>query len=896
MNYTDFLTNKISIQPDRGFDADESILHESLKPHQIDSIRWACMKGSALVACSFGLGKTRINIAVLQQFHVKYNRPVLIVCPLGVKHQFQHEDGPVMGVQIDYIRNHEEQALSQSDFHITNYERVRDSDLDLSMYCCVALDEGSVLRSLGSDTTQQFIRKFKSTPHKFVYTATPAPNEYLELINYSEFIGAMDRGQALTRFFKRDSQKAGNLTIHPIHEESFWLWLSSWALFLTKPSDLGHSDEGYSLPAMNVTWHMVDTDPEKMGVVRDRDGQTKLVADSASSLPEAAKIKRASITERMEMALQIMKEPTEGEEMTFSNGLVRRMKLDALYNYNGQTEKFRLIGYTGYRIHFKTEDNQDHFVTDNVFADMHCMDDNYLLWHLLEDERKAIEKIPNVVTVFGSQDLEKREQSIMDFAHGNIRILATKPEIAGSGCNFQKHCNNAIFMSIDYKFNDFIQAVHRIYRFLQDKVVNIHIIYTREEQAIADALKRKWIQHDELQETMRDIIAKYGLHHNETIQRLTRKFGCERQELRGKHFVAINNDSVDECANLAENSVGLIHTSIPFGNHYEYSASYNDFGHNKDNQTFWNQMDFLIPNLYRALKPGRNAIIHVKDRVRYGTMTGHGMTTLDPFSDECTAAFRKHGFHLMGRITIVTDVVRENNQTYRLGHTEKCKDASKMGCGLPEYLLILRKPQSDTSNGYADEPVVKDKAKYNLSKWQTDASSFWRSSGNRLLEPLDVAGWNVDKIMAFFKRWTTNEPYDYEKHIALADALIEKDKLSKTFSMLGVESWSEDVWTGINSMIGLNAEQSKNKAENHICPLPFDIVRRVIECWSMEGDLVLDPFGGLMTVPFCAIAMQRKAIGIELNPDYWKWGCQYLKSQEMKMDVPTLFDLEEVAA
>lgn len=129
----------------------------------------------------------------------------------------------------------------------------------------------------------------------------------------------------------------------------------------------------------------------------------------------------------------------------------------------------------------------------------------------------------------------------------------------------------------------------------------------------------------------------------------------------------------------------------------------------------------------------------------------------------------------------------------------------------------------------------------------------------------------------------------------------ERDKLSKTFSMLQPQSWDgESVWTGINYMLGLNAAQRAKKSENNICPLPFDIVNRVIECWSMEGDTVLDPFGGLMTVPMCAIKKKRSAIGIELNPDYFKWGCAYLRDTEIEMNVPTLFDLgkteKEVAA
>lgn len=832
MTYNEFLKSKIKLHESRGFKVDRTGFHTSLLPHQIDSVEWACDKGSALIASSFGLGKTRTNAQILIEINRLTNQPVLVVCPLGVKSQFQAEDGPVMGVDFQYIRNREEQHAATSDFHITNYERVRDGDLDLGIYICVALDEGSVLRSLGSDTTQRFIQVFKFTQYKFVFTATPSPNEYLELINYADFLGVMDRGQALTRFFQRDSQKAGNLTLHPHHENDFWLWVSSWALFLDRPSDLGYSDDGYSLPELKVHYHEVQVDQSKYGITKSRDGQVKAFADSAASLQEAAKIKRKSVQDRMNKALVLMNEkPTS----------------------------------------------------------------HWLLWHLLEDERKAIDQqVPDAVTVYGSQHLDDREQAILDFSHGRIRVLATKPEIAGSGCNFQRHCADAIFMSIDYKFNDFIQAVHRIYRFLQKQEVNIHLIYTEEERPIIDALKEKWELHTRQREKMRGIIRQFGLSQAGAIERLTRSFGCTRQETRGNLFTAINNDCVVELEAMEDNSIGLIHTSIPFGNHYEYSASYNDFGHNDNNKVFWKQMDYLVPVLHRILKPGRNAIIHVKDRIQYATMTGDGCYTIDPFSDECVAAFRKHGFLFIGRRTVVTDVVRENNQTYRLGWSEKCKDASKMGCGLPEYLLLFRKAQTDKSRGYADEPVTRSKSTFTRPKWQLLASSFWRSSGNRLLSPEDLAGMDPDKAYRFIKAWSLNNVYDWNYHLQVGEALEAKKKLPSSYGLLAPATDSEWVWTDINYMHGLNAEQNKAKAEKHICPLPFDIVDRVIDEYSKEGDTVLDPFAGLMTVPLCAIKAGRQGIGIELNPDYWRMGVKYLKQTEYQKEVPSLFDLGEM--
>jgi DNA modification methylase len=798
--------------------------------------------GQALIAADFGLGKSVIQLEIARLVNQKTKGKFLIIAPLAVHQEFKVKDAPMLGLQCEYVRNTDEFIKSNCDILITNYERVRDGGFNIDLLHQfhglhgVSLDEGSVLRSLGSDTTQQFCNLFQNMPFKFVATATPSPNEYLELINYAHFLGVMDRGLVLTRFFQRDSQTAGNLTIHPQHERDFWLWVSSWAIFLSKPSDLGYSDEGYSLPELEVNWHEVKVPNEKFGLQADRDGQTKAFADVGSNLVELSKIKKGTVTERSVKALDLINDSP---------------------------------------------------------------DDHFLLWHLREDERSVCEWMQNslqldIKTVYGGQTLEQKEELLISFGQGRYRILATKPEIAGSGCNFQYHCHRAIFMSIDYKFNDFIQAIHRIYRFMQVHKVTIDIIYAEQEAPVAQALQEKWEAHKKQREIMSGIIRQFGLDQSLYIENIKRKFGLERVEVKGNDFTAVNNDSILELPLIATNSIGLIHTSIPFGNHYEYSNSYNDLGHNESNEVFWKQMDFLIPELLRVTMPGRNAIIHVKDRIRFSTMTGLGSYTIDPFSDECTAAFKKHGWLFIGRITIVTDVVSENNQTYRLGWTEKCKDGSKMGCGLPEYLLIFRKQQTDLSNQFADTPIVKRKEQFTKSMWQSLASSFWRSSGDRFIDPMDIAEMSTDRIMQFFKAMTSNEVYDWQMVKALGNILDLKDKMPSTFALLAPQSHDDHVWTDILHMRGLNAQQAGNKSEKHICPLPFDIVERVIDNWSAEGDVVLDPFGGLMTVPYMAVKMNRKGYGIELNPAYFRDGVAYCQDIERKKSLPTLFDLIKV--
>ncbi|MDR2915113.1 MAG: DNA methylase N-4, partial [Tannerella sp.] len=308
------------------------------------------------------------------------------------------------------------------------------------------------------------------------------------------------------------------------------------------------------------------------------------------------------------------------------------------------------------------------------------------------------------------------------------------------------------------------------------------------------------------------------------------------------------------------------------------------------------QMDYLTPELLRILKPGRVAAIHVKDRVLYGNVTGTGMPTIDPFSDLTTAHFMKHGFQYMGRITVVTDVVRENNQTYRLGWTEQCKDGTKMGIGCPEYILLFRKLPTDTTRAYADNPVVKSKDDYTRARWQIDAHSYWRSSGNRLALLDELKEAPVSDLQARYREFSRNNVYDYTEHVTLAEDLEEENKLPSSFMVVAPGSHSQWIWDDVNRMRTLNSEQSRKELTMHICPLQFDIVERIIQRFSNQGEAVLDPFGGLMTVPYMAVKMGRKGYGIELNRESWKDGCRYLKDIETEITAPTLFDLEAMQA
>ena len=831
MTYHQFLESKIETAPVSGFDISREELNQALKPHQKDAVLWALHGGRRALFESFGLGKTVQEIEFCHQVIKRSGGKALIVLPLGVRQEFTHDAVEILKYDAPQYITGKDQAAEEGKIYLTNYERVRDGDIDPTQFCACVLDEAAVLRSFGSKTYQTFLPKFKGVKYKLVATATPAPNRLKELIHYAGFLEVMDTGQALTRFFQRDSTKANNLTLYPHKVEEFWLWVSSWALYISKPSDLGYDDAGYDLPPMKVNTHVIE---DKYGAAMDKDGQYKMLNDAAVSLTEASREKNTSIAARCAKAKEII-DASPGE--------------------------------------------------------------HFLLWHDLEAERHELKRIiPEAVDIYGSMDYEEREKRVNDFSFGRTRIFATKKSLSGCGCNFQRYCHRAIFVGVDYEFHDFIQAVHRIYRFLQSEQVIIDIIYTEAEEQIYKALIEKWKLHDEQQEKMRQIVSKYGLSGKAQIEKLKRTIGIKRVEISGKRFTAINNDTVEETARMEENSVDMILTSIPFSNHYEYTPSYNDFGHNADTDRFFEQMEYLSPNLLRVLKPGRVFACHVKDRVLFGNATGTGMPTMEPFHAMTIQHYMKHGFQYFGMITVITDVVRENNQTYRLGWSEQCKDGTKMGVGCPEYILLFRKLPTDTSTAYADVPVQKDKSDYTRAQWQIDAHGYWRSSGNRLVSKEELPGIPINRLQAVYREYSRGTVYDYEEHVKLAKKLDADGHLPATFMVVAPGSWSDEVWDDVNRMRTLNAEQKRRDLTMHVCPLQFDIVDRLITRYTNENDLVYDPFGGIGTVPLQAMKLGRRGIMTELNPSYFRDAVGYLEAEEEDQDMPTLFDFLGVMA
>lgn len=1007
MDYMDFVRSKIITIPQYGFAVSLEEINPILKPHQKLAVQWAILGGRRALFLDFGLGKSVVQLEIARIVSQRFNDRALLTIPLGVRQEFtqdvellrtgihpditdeqreelkqwQAEDLRRYYPELKFIRRIEE--ADPTGIYMTNYHTIRDGKLDPAHFRVCPIDEASMLRGFGGvKVFREFMRLFKNVEYRFVATATPSPNEYIELLSHAAFLDIMDVSTAKTRFFQRNPEKADELKLYPHKEQEFWLWVHTWALFITKPSDLGFSDEGYVMPEMEIHWHEVR--PE-YHVTEDDTGQQRMYPDVSLDLLAAMREKRESIPLRISKVKEIIANDPDAHFIIWHDLEAERHAIEenlprakynlwyeyrdghpkglelynrhySAYKYADGRERKQFVG-PGQKLVLLTRENDAlfvwrKFIDDSgqtgincaVFRNEGSLQSSELIreamaiaWQRWPNERLytyinadkiasknpgycfkqagwklagktgsgllILERLPGCAvpdvkrqpvlkSVYGTKDLDVREQNVIDFRNGKFPYLATKPSLSGSGCNFQYHCHSAIFSGIGPKFNDFIQSVHRIYRFLQKEKVVLHLIYTEAERGTRKILETKWKNHNRMRAKMAEIVKEFGISTASMAQLLQDKVGVERIEVKGSNYTMINNDCVLETQKMADNSVGLIVTSIPFSTQYKYSANYADFGHSDDNEHFFAQMDYLVPELYRVLQPGRLCLIHVKDRVVHKDMTDiEGMKLVYPFHIDATIAFCKHGFGYAGMKSISTDVVRENKQTRRLGWSNKCKDATCMGVGVSEYLLLFRKPPTDTDNMYADVPVAKSKAEYSKSRHQINAHGIMRSSGERLLDPEELAHLDHDTIFQLFRDYSLQTVYDFEHHVKVGEALDARGRLPSGFMLLQPPSTDPEIWTDIARMVTLNSRQAKKGSEKHICPLQLDICDRLIIEYSNKGDVVYDPFAGIGSVPLQAVKFGRKGLGVELSTSYFFDACYYLKALEKKVELPTLFNL-----
>ncbi|MFT4076871.1 MAG: helicase-related protein [Asticcacaulis sp.] len=408
-------------------------LNSRLKPHQEHSTVFALERGRAGLFLDTGLGKSFCALEYGRVVVEHTNRPVLMLAPLAVSSQHERE-AEKFSIDAKAIRDPSE--ITTPRVYITNYERVH--LFDLSIFGGVILDESSILKALTGKTSRSLIDSFKQTPFRLACTATPAPNDHVELGNHSEFLGALSATQMLTRFFLHDSADTGEWRMKGHAVKHFWEWVSSWSRCISKPSDVGFSDEGYILPDLLEHTHIVQIARDANGET-DRDGQGFLFRMPDTSATSIHKEKRISLSDRVAKVSDIA-----GSKVT----------------------------------------------------------DPWVIWCDTDYEADELARaLPDAVEVRGSMSPDEKEENLVAFSTGQARQIITKPGLAGFGLNWQ-HCNNMAFVGLSFSYENYYQAVRRCYRFGQTRPVNVHVVCADTEANIHSVVSRKAGDHDKMKTEM----------------------------------------------------------------------------------------------------------------------------------------------------------------------------------------------------------------------------------------------------------------------------------------------------------------------------------------------------------------------------------------------------------
>ena len=651
--YQEFLKSKIIKQSSFGKNIEPNKIHPILFNFQRDVTAWAIKKGRAAIFLDTGLGKTFIQL----EWARLINEKTLIIAPLSVARQTVREAKKI-DLNIDYVRN-QEQVKNQ--ISITNYEMI--DNFDFSKFNAVVLDESSILKAIGGQTKRKLIKLCQHIPYKLSCTATPAPNDYIELGNQVEWLGICKQSEMLAMFFvnankehtftdgkttfwKKGSNKAGTEWRIKHHAEgAFFRWLSSWAIALTKPSDLGYSDKGFILPELNLY-------PKFIHAEYTPDDQ--LFFTHIKGIKDSHSIRRQTIQKRLELLKNLV---------------------------NGNNEQ-------------------------------------WIIWTGLTEESKMIaDEFEGSVEVRGDHNSDYKAKSFEDFQDGKFKILVTKGKIGGFGMNFQ-NAHKMAFFGLNYSWEIFYQCIRRQWRYMQEFPVDVHIIMSDIEASIYQNVMRKDAMAKRLRSKLIEQIKDFEM---EEIKMEDIKIDeLKSNKITGKGWIAIQGDSCEELKKIDENSIDLSVYSPPFADLYTYTNSERDLGNSRNWDEFFSHYAFIIQNVLRVTKPGRLTCVHVSDIPAMAMKDGY--IGVRDFPGAVISAYKKEGWIFNGRAFIQKNPQAQAIRTHSkaLLFVQLRKDSADSRPALVDQILIFKKP------GENEIPVLPvDNDELDNETWISWANGIW---------------------------------------------------------------------------------------------------------------------------------------------------------------------------
>lgn len=428
-DYRAFLGSKAVAAPPVGFAVAPAALNPALFHFQRDIVAWALERGRAALFEERGLGKTAQQLAWAAEICRHTGRDVLIFAPLVVAAQTAGE-GEKFGIPVTVCRD---AADVRPGINIANYERLH--LFEPSRFVGAVADESSIVKSYTGVTKRRLVEWFGRVDYGLACTATPSPNDTLELGNHAELLRVMSSHEMIARWFVADQSAMGTYRLKKHGAADFWRWVATWAVALRRPSDLGYADDGYDLPPLVTHNLTVEVD-----ISTDTAGRIFRSPDlNATGLHREG---RRTAAARAAAVAELVNAPERG-------------------------------GRECWAVWCNTD-----YEADELLA-----------------------RIPDAVEVRGPQPVEVKEARLTAFTRGQVRVLITKPRIAGFGLNWQ-HCAHTAFVGLSYSFEQLHQALGRLHRFGQAREVHAWIVAASTEGAVWAAVRRKQEEHERLQEAM----------------------------------------------------------------------------------------------------------------------------------------------------------------------------------------------------------------------------------------------------------------------------------------------------------------------------------------------------------------------------------------------------------
>ena len=770
VQYKEFLKSKHENPQYAGFEIQESDVHPMLYKFQNAIVRWSLALGKAAIFAECGLGKTFMQVEWARHVSQHTAGRVIIVAPLAVTGQTIIEADKI-GIKIDYVADESEmQSLPADAIVITNYDRIH--KFDCSQFDGVALDESSILKNFTGKTKQMLAESFRQTPYKLACTATPAPNDFLEIGNHADFLDVMPSNEMIMRWFKNDTMAAGNYILKSHGRDDFYRWLTSWAVCISHPRDLGaeYDMPNFDLPELNMLECSV--------------GYSQATLDRASE-----------------------------QGMLFPDVNVSSTGLHAL-----KRESLDLRVAEAQRIVDTIDD-----------------DEPIIFWCDTNDEAQALQDAFSfAIEVNGSDKREDKVNKLQSFTEQKYRAIITKPSIAGFGLNWQ-HCTHQILVGVSFSFEKTYQALRRSYRFGVKKPVNAYMIFSESEGNVVQAIHKKQRQFIEMQTEMTKAMENHGLFRDQNKTELkTPEYQYESGKNWELHLgdcveqiAKIDDNSIDygihspPFANLyiysaSEADMGNSSDNDEFFKHYKYliremyrttkvgrlcSVHCKDLPLYKGRDGAMGLQDFA-GDIIRAFEE-----MDKPDIDDYDSISAYKRDLAEWQIERKTKP--KWVFH--SRVNIWKDPVIEMQRTKNHGllHKNFTKDASGVRQGMADYLITFRK--WDVDNEDLIEPVTQKRVIGDYIGTKPPSSEQYEYSYNGL--PMDEKEQQRAYSIAVWQRYASPVWFDIDQTNVLNHKIARDNDDEKHICPLqldvirkGIDLWSNEGDTVFSPFAGVGSE------------------------------------------------------------------------------------------